>query len=158
MSGPGNFFYLQQSFGKTGNPPSHAAFAFGYSLRPLGFLMDVLKLKHCLDVCTCPDWGVRKARESEICVCDELHLSWLSRSESSRLINLSGNIFFLSETRVKYCLSNVNYTEIVLEASLIKCCFSSLSIWRDFQCNIEKCFFLMPPFGKTGSYLCFSSG
>lgn len=57
-------------------------------------LMDVLKLKHCLDVCTCPDRGVRKALESEICVCDELHLLWLSPSESSRLINLSGNIFF----------------------------------------------------------------
>lgn len=51
MSGLGDFFYLQQSFGKTRNSPSHAAFAFSYSLRLLilGSFYCCLKKKTTLN-------------------------------------------------------------------------------------------------------------
>lgn len=54
MSGLGDFFYLQQSFGKTRNSPSHAAFAFSYSLRLLilGSFYCCLKKKQLLTVNT----------------------------------------------------------------------------------------------------------
>lgn len=55
MSSLGDFFYLQQSFGKTRNSPSHAAFAYSYSLRLaiLGrFYCCLKKKKNMIIYCT----------------------------------------------------------------------------------------------------------